>query len=130
MTNQGDSGQADWVETYRLLRKAQSSTHEAIVCAKKGLNRNPKDEEGRALDSQILKLAERNAILQQRLLTIAAEKSATKIPMPSQSQVDAIGALSRQVEELTNDRLTAAAALALAMTALRVATDLTSAKPA
>lgn len=124
MADDQDSTQTGWLEKYRQLAAAQSAIHDSIAWAKKGLNRNPRVEERRALDEHILDLAEKNAILEARILALLASRGDARVPMPSQEQITAIGDLSAEVEGLTNDNLTAAAALSLATNAMKLAGEL------
>ena len=123
MADELDSAQAKQLEKYRQLTAAQSAIYDAITWAKKGLNRNPSVEEGRALDEHILDLAEKNAILEARILAVR-NSGGNDVPMPSPAQISAIGSLSAEVEGLTNDNLTAAAALSLATKAMKLASEL------
>ncbi len=124
MADELDSAQAKQLEKYRQLTAAQSAIHDAITWAKKGLNRNPSVEEGRALDEHILDLAEKNAIIEARILAVRNSDGNDTVPMPSPAQISAIGDLSAEVEGLTNDNLTAAAALSLATKAMKLAGEL------
>ncbi len=124
MGDELDSAQTRQLEKYRQLTAAQSAIHDAITWTKKGLNRNPSVEERRALDEHILDLAEKNAILEARILAVRNSGGNDTVPMPSPAQISAIGDLSAEVEGLTNDNLTAAAALSLATKGLKLASEL------
>jgi len=126
MADDMDSAQARQLEKFRQLTAAQSAIHDSITQAKKGLNRNPSPEERRALDENILDLAEKNTILEARILAVRNGGGADSVPMPTAAQIAAIGDLSAEVEGLTNENLTAAGALALSTRALTLATELTA----
>lgn len=124
MADDTDNAQADQLEKYRHLTAAQSAIHDSITWAKKGVNRNPSVEERRALDEHILDLVEKNATLEARILAVRNSGGNDNVPMPSPAQISAIGSLSAEVEGLTNDNLTAAAALSLATKAMKLAGEL------
>ena len=126
MANGLQNAQDTQLEKYRQLTAAQSAIHDAITWAKKGLNRNPSVEERRALDEHILDLAEKNAILEARILAVRNGGGNDTVSMPTQAQISVIGDLSAEVEGMTNDNLTAAASLALATTAMKLASELSA----
>jgi hypothetical protein len=124
MAETPDDQQAQRIEKYRQLTTAQSAIHDSITWAKKGLNRHPSPEERRALDEHILDFAEKNAILEARILAVRNNQGNVTVPMPTSAQISTIGSLSAEVEGLTNDNLTAAAAISLATKAMTLAGEL------
>lgn len=126
MADELDDAQARQLETYRQLKAAQSSIIDAIGCARKGLLLNPSTEEERELNQSILDWAEKSEILEARILAVRNAGAGDTIKPPTAAQVTAIGSLSAEVEGLTNDNLTAAAALSLATKAMKLAGELTA----
>ena len=124
MGDHDDAKKKAQLEKYRQLTAAQSSIQDSLTWAKKGLNRNPSPEQRRALDESILDMAERITILDARILSVRNSGGNDTVSMPTPEQIAATGALAAEVELLTNDNLTAAAALSVATKGLKLASEL------
>ncbi len=106
------NGPTDSVEKYQRLSDAYELAEDGIVVAKNGLLENPTPEDRRALDKQILELAEESAIVEAKM--IAVRRGDGGIAMPTQAQVDDIARLAGEVETLRNQSAAAGDAVALA----------------
>lgn len=111
------------LEKFRRLNACQKALQATLVVAKKGLNRNPSPEERRALDENILDLTERITILEARILAVRNGAGNDNVAMPTDEQVAETGAISAEVEGLTNENLTVAGALALAIRGANLARE-------
>ena len=114
------------LEKFRRLNDAQKALQAARVVARKGLNRNPSPEQRRDLDENILDLTERITILEARILAVRNGGGNDNIAMPSDEQVAETGAILAEVEGLTNQNITAAGALALAIRGANLAREVTA----
>ena len=114
------------LEKFRRLNDAQKAIQAARVVARKGLNRNPSPEQRRDLDENILDLTERIGILEARILAVRNGGGNDNIAMPSDEQVAETGAILAEVEGLTNQNITAAGALALAIRGANLAREVTA----
>ena len=124
MSNDTDDVKEQQLAKFRQLRAAETAIYDAITTAKKGLLLNPSVEEKRALNEHILDLSEKRAILRAQIQAVRSGGGRDTVPMPTQQQVAQIGNLAVEVEQLTNDNLTAAAALTVATTGMKLANEL------
>ena len=111
-----------WLDAFREVRDAQTLVIDAETRTKQALNHNPSVAEQRRLNSKLVELAQKKALLDSTRTAILRERKA--LVQPSPQRTDQIKQLVMEVQGQTNATITVSMTLEFAGRVLDIANDM------